>query len=330
MKYLILNKDLLENNPLPELINESIQLILTSPPYFNARNYKIHIETKGSAPYRINLIKKKDNTLIIYRKYLNNIQKIILVLNKLLKPGGIIIFVVGDIISNHIHFPLPFHLFNILSKFFNWKETIIWDKTKVINFKSHSSKRALKYLNNPNSFNYFPNFSHEYILIFKKSGKIITDNFKDDSFDKFKFINNYSRSIWEIEPVPPSLLYQHPARFPFEIPHNLIKFYSNIGDAVFDPFAGYGTTLIESLRLGRIGIANDKEKGFCELMEKNVQILKNNLNFFINQLDEHRIIAHVKTLKKKGCSDNELFDFLLKLNFNENLIKKVISSLINT
>ena len=53
---------------------------------------------------------------------------------------------------------------------------------------------------------------------------------------------------------------------------------------VFDPFAGYGTTLIEALRLNRIGIANDRVKAFCNLMESNIQILKNNPDFFINQV----------------------------------------------
>ncbi|MGV9199765.1 MAG: DNA methyltransferase [Promethearchaeia archaeon] len=96
------------------------------------------------------------------------------------------------------------------------------------------------------SFNYRPNFSHEYILIFQKAGLNESDNIKDKKFNKKTFIHNYSRSIWQIETVPPSLLKQHPARFPFEIPNNLIKFYSNKGEVIFDPFAGFGTTLIEA------------------------------------------------------------------------------------
>jgi len=124
-------------------------------------------------------------------------------------------------------------------------------------------------------------------------------------FDREKFVKNYSRSIWRIETVPPSLLKIHPARFPFEIPHNLIKFYSNKGDTVFDPFAGFGTTILEALRLGRIGIASDKEEKFCELIEKNVRILKENPNYFINELNIHRIKAHIA---RKNIESNLLIN----------------------
>ena len=260
MKYFILNKDLLQDNPLIELRTEAIQLIITSPPYFNARNYKLHIETNGTAPYRVNLFKEQQNIYENFNSYIANMKYVIFHLKRLLKPGGIIVYVVGGIISNKIHFPLSAHFFNILSEYFTWKETIIWDKTEVINFKSHSSRRAKKYLDQPIPFNYYPNFSHEEILIFKKPGGNHSDSIKDSDFNRNKFINNYSRSIWKIETVPPSLLKVHPARFPFEIPNNLIKYYSNQGDIVFDPFAGFGTTLIEALRLNRIGVANDKEK----------------------------------------------------------------------
>jgi len=326
VKYLILNKDLLSKNPLIELQDESIQLIITSPPYFNARNYSLHVKTNGKAPYRINLLKDHPNIYSSYQNYLNDMKYIISHLERLLKRGGFIIYVVGGIISNNMHFPLSFHFFNLLSEYFNWRETIIWDKTDVINFKSHGSKRAKKYLNKPISFNYYPNFSHEDILIFKKSGINKSDFIEDKEFKRLEFIINYSRSIWKIETVPPSLLKEHPARFPFEIPHNLIKYFSNKQDVVFDPFGGFGTTLIETLRLGRIGVANDKENKFCDLMEKNIKILKKTPDFFINQLNVHRIKAHINRLKKKNCNNKQIYNLLLELNFDEKLIQNALSN----
>lgn len=139
-------------------------------------------------------------------------------------------------------------------------------------------------------------------------------------FNREEFIRNYSRSIWNIETVPPSLLKVHPARFLFEIPYNLIKFYSNRGNVVLDPFAGFGTTILEALRLERIGIANDREKKFCELIEKNVRILKDNPNYFINELNIHRIKAHIYNLRKKNYNNEQIYKFLKNHNFKQNLI----------
>ena len=158
-------------------------------------------------------------------------------------------------------------------------------------------------------------------MIFKKSGNNTSDFIEDNTFNRREFLYNYSRTIWKIETVPPSLLKEHPARFPFEIPHNLIKFYSNKGDIVFDPFGGFGTTLIEALRLGRIGVANDKEKKFCDLMENNIEILKKNPNFFINKLNLHRIKAHINNLKRKNFNNEKISNFLIDQNFNRKLIE---------
>jgi DNA modification methylase len=313
---LILNNDLFCENPLPELERESIQLIITSPPYFIVRDYN------SKDPFKIKFKNNKQDLIAHYNYYLKDLDHVINNLIPLVKKGGVIAFVVGDVFVNGFHFPLPFNIFNILSKYFVWGETIIWDKTDVINFKSRSSKRAIKYLNQPVPFNYQPNFSHEYILIFKKSGINLVKNFPENRFSREIFIKNYSRSIWRIEPVPPSLLNQHPARFPFEIPRNLIKFYSNKTDIVFDPFAGYGTTLIESLNLGRKGIANDKEKRYFELMKKNIEIINRDPEFFSNQLNQHRINAHIRDLRRKNIRNEEIYDYLLNLGFEQEIINK--------
>ena len=155
----------------------------------------------------------------------------------MLKNSGYIVVIISDITSNHIHFPLSFHFFNLLSEIYIWDETIIWDKTLEFNDYKH---RVQKYLHQPFSFYYKPNWSHEYILIFRKSRQLAqSDYIKDSNFNKNEFLYNYSRSIWHITPIPPDLQDLHPARFPFEIPHHLIKYFSNKGDVIFDCFAGY-------------------------------------------------------------------------------------------
>ena len=145
-------------------------------------------------------------------------------------------------------------------------------------------------------------------------------------FNKAEFIKNDSKSIWKIEPIPPDLQDIHPARFPFEIPHHLIKFYSNKGDVVFDCFAGFGTTLIEALRLGRIAVGNDKIKKYCDLMEQNIKIFQKNPNYFTDRVKLYRMKMHIKFLKKQEFSKSMIINFLNNRQYPMTLINKAINS----
>lgn len=61
-------------------------------------------------------------------------------------------------------------------------------------------------------------------------------------------------SVWDVRPAPKRW---HPAAFPAEIPRRLIELYSWPGDTVLDPFVGSGTTVFEAARLGRVGLGVD-------------------------------------------------------------------------
>jgi DNA modification methylase len=62
----------------------------------------------------------------------------------------------------------------------------------------------------------------------------------------------YTKTVWHIANVSDP---RHPAVFPAEIPHRLIKLFSFVGETVLDPFAGVGTTAIEAAQLGRRSIS---------------------------------------------------------------------------
>jgi site-specific DNA-methyltransferase (adenine-specific) len=64
------------------------------------------------------------------------------------------------------------------------------------------------------------------------------------------FTLDIANNIWHIAPVPPRTI-DHPAPFPEEIPHRLIRLYSYPGERVLDPFAGSGQTLKVARHLGR-------------------------------------------------------------------------------
>ena len=62
----------------------------------------------------------------------------------------------------------------------------------------------------------------------------------------------------------------HPAPFPRELPYRCIKLFSYVGDVVFDPFLGSGTTLIEAQNNGRFGVGVEIDRGYCELAQKRI------------------------------------------------------------
>jgi site-specific DNA-methyltransferase (adenine-specific) len=63
----------------------------------------------------------------------------------------------------------------------------------------------------------------------------------------------------------------HPAPFPVELPKRCIKLFSFVGDTVLDPFVGSGTTLIACLETKRMGIGVDINKKYCELAQKRLE-----------------------------------------------------------
>ena len=62
----------------------------------------------------------------------------------------------------------------------------------------------------------------------------------------------------------------HPAPFPRELPYRCIKLFSYVGDVVFDPFLGSGTTLIEAQNNDRFGVGVEIDSGYCELAQKRI------------------------------------------------------------
>ena len=75
----------------------------------------------------------------------------------------------------------------------------------------------------------------------------------------------YTRNVWHIANTSDP---EHPAVFPSEIPHRLIKLFTFVGDIVLDPFAGLGTTAVAALRLGRHAICVDENSEYVRIMKE--------------------------------------------------------------
>lgn len=260
----IYNHDSSDMSMLPD---ESVNLIITSPPYWTLKDYDVEGQIgKGSSSYDY---------------YINELNKVWKECVRMLAPDGKICINI-----------MPFLLTGKAARF-ERRETrlvlgdieqfmdstgcmyqfglYIWDKRKIARFSSFGS-----YPYPPNIFSTYP---YEWITVFSKKGKRkpVSKKIKEKSKLTTEEWQKWAiNSIWEMQPAK-AKAEGHPAPFPKELPSRLIKLYSFWGDTVLDLFAGTGTTLLAAQELGR------KSIGF-ELNSEYVNLIYKKLNGYAAQL----------------------------------------------
>lgn len=248
----IYNMDCIEGMKLID--NDSVHLVVTSPPYFNAKKY---IEYDSV-----------DSYIDIMRKCFSSCFRV-------LKPSRMCIINISPILvsrekrSEQSHrIPLPFYIVPMMEELgFEFLEDIIWKKPK-----GSVPNRNGEFYKHRKPVAYKPNVVTEYILVFKKYADFLIDDvLKDDSLVK----GNYDKTnIWEFNPE--ISVVGHPAPFPLDLPMKCIRYYSYEKDLILDPFMGSGTTAVACRRLKRnfIGfeinpdyakVANERLKMICDI-----------------------------------------------------------------
>ncbi|HEY4689377.1 MAG TPA: site-specific DNA-methyltransferase [Anaerolineae bacterium] len=223
---------------MPELSDNSVSLTVTSPPYWNAIDYDIHASDK-SQYYRT---RAYSNGYAEYSNYLDWIDRIFSEVLRVTKPGGFCGIVIGTVLQDGKHYPVPFDVTSRLAqRGWEFHQDIIWHKTTA------GVKRAGVTIQKPYPGYYYPNIMTEYILVFRKPGPAIYQNRSEEEKRAAQypinrlFTMDVANNVWHIAPVPPDHL-EHPCPFPEEIPYRLITMYSYPGELVLDPFVGSGQT----------------------------------------------------------------------------------------
>jgi len=241
-----------DSSDMKEIKSSSINLVITSPPYWNLKKYG----GKG--------IGHKES----YQKYLDDIKNVLLEVKRVMMPGRFVIINVGTAVSNDGMKPINGDVVKIMGELdFNFKKEIIWMKPKgTQGLWQRGTTKFLKKEPFPGFFNL--NIMHEYVLIFQNSGE-----WKMPTGKKFQFSEEFVKEVaWSVWPMKVSRTKGHPAPFPDELPERLIKLYSIKNEVVLDPFGGTGTTMKIAGKLGRKSIIYEINPEYLEIIKLNVNL----------------------------------------------------------
>lgn len=241
---------------LQELPEESIDLIFTSPPYYNARpEYEDYIS---------------------YEAYLLKMQEIIQACHRVLNEGRFFVMNISPVLvrranrnesSRRLAVPFDMHRLFIEAGF-DFIDDIIWVKPEGAGW---ATGRGRRFAADRNPLQYKPVPVTEYILVYRKHTKRLIDwNIRSHPNQEFveesKIGDDYeTTNIWHIKPTYDQ---EHPAVFPEELAAKIITYYSFIDDVVLDPFAGSGTVGQATTKLKRRFVLIDKEKKYINLIRE--------------------------------------------------------------
>ena len=240
-----------------ELGNESIDLIITSPPYWHIKDYGV----PGQIGYGQDL-----------HEYLKGIYQVWRECFRVLRKGGRFCLNIGDQFARSIIYgrykviPLHSEFIGQCEKLgFDFMGSIIWQKKTTMNTTGGANVMG--------SFPYPPSgiveIDYEFIHIFKKLGgsKKVSREIKEASKLSKEEWKEYFSGHWYFRGAKQL---GHEAMFPDELPKRLIKMFTFVGDTVLDPFLGSGTTVKVALELNRNGLGYEINKNFLNFMKTKI------------------------------------------------------------
>lgn len=277
------------------LKDESVHLIVTSPPYWNLKRY-------NDNPDQLGHIQE-------YEAFLSELEKVWQHVYRILVPGGRLVCVVGDVcvarrrFGRHLVFPLHADICVMCRQIgFDNLNPIIWHK---IANASYEVTNGSKFLGKPFEPNAIIKNDMEFILMQRKPGgyrkpsqsQRVASKISKDNFDL------WFQQIWNITGASTK---QHPAPFPLELATRLIKMFSFTEDTVLDPFCGSGTTMVAALRAGRNSIGIEIEPEYCRMAARYLKAESNELFPRAKLLFEKATMKFPCILKE----DTALYDLL--------------------
>ncbi len=253
---------------LAEIPAESVDLIFTSPPYFNARpEYSDYIN---------------------YEDYLLKMRKIIYQSHRVLNEGRFFVINIAPVLlrrssrnesSKRLAVPFDFHRI-FIEEGYDFIDDILWVKPEGAGW---ATGRGRRFAADRNPLQYKAVPVTEYILVYRKrTDKLIDWHIRkhpnQEIVKESKIENGYEvTNLWKIHPAHNK---QHPAVFPLELAEKVIKYYSFINDVILDPFAGLGTVAEAAYKLKRRFVVLENNPEYVKLIKDNLEkCLKNDISY---------------------------------------------------
>jgi len=245
-----------------EVPNESVDLIITSPPYWQLKDYG-----------KENQIGFNDT----YEEYINNLNLVWNECHRVLHKGSRLCINIGDQFARSVYYgrykviPIRTEIIKFCESIgFDYMGAIIWQKVTTCNTTGGATVMG--------SFPYPRNgvlkLDYEFILIFKKYGNSpkVNKDIKEQSKLTLTEWNQYFAGHWNF---PGEKQDKHLAMFPEELPRRLIKMFSFVNDTILDPFLGSGTTTLAAKNLYRNSIGYEINENFIPVIKEKLGLNEN-------------------------------------------------------
>ena len=232
-----------------QIPNESVGLIVTSPPYWQLKDYGSESQIGFNQSYE---------------DYINHLNLVWSECHRILRPGCRLCINIGDQFARTAYYGrykiVPIH--SEIIRFcetigFDYMGTIIWQKQTTMH--TTGGQRVMGSYPYPRGG--IVKIDYENILLFKKQGKApaVEKSVRENSKMTDEEWNTYFSSHWNF---PGARQSEHIAVFPEELPKRLIKMFSFVGDTICDPFMGSGTTALAAMNLDRNSVGYEINRDF--------------------------------------------------------------------
>lgn len=255
-----------------ELSDNSVQLIVTSPPYFNIKDYSLDGYQKNKKAQKVN---GQIGDIADYKKYIDEMVVVWKECERVLKPNGKLIIntPLMPMLKKNLITHYNRHIFNINNDIEHsvLKKTNLFLMDVYLWNRTNPSKK-LMFGSYPYPRNFYAQNTTEFITVFVKDG-IPENNLPAKIKEKSKLSQKewveFTKQIWNI-PIPGKgdlAFGEHSAIMPEEIVRRCVRLFTFVGDIVLDPFAGSGTTLKVAKELERNFVGYEISKSYEDIIK---------------------------------------------------------------
>ncbi len=247
-----------DSKKMSELDDASVHLVVTSPPYWQLKDY-------GS--------KDQIGSNHSYEEYINNLNLVWNECYRVLHPGCRMLINIGDQFARAVYYgrykviPIRTEIIKFSESIgFDYMGSIMWQKKTTMNTTGGATVMG----SYPYPRNGIVEIDYEFILIFKKPGKPpkVSKEIKEQSIipkDKWK---EYFSGHWYFSGVRQD---GHIAMFPVELPKRAIEMFTFVGETVLDPFLGSGTTSLAAMITNRNSVGYEINEAFIPVIENKLK-----------------------------------------------------------